>query len=335
MSACRRRCGAWGGWCGDAMTENVDCPIWGTRATIVSEDYGRLKKYSSPRAGGRFIASGLSNGWAAKFNVSDKAKLTTWILQQNEFNETPTIDRERLSSIDGFRRLSASVRADRLLTFLGDREEHLGGYVEFDLRNEKYSDETTEYALATTDSVNVEELEFLLRSLYERGLVSCGYKDDVSCVALTLSGYARLSELEIANQQSKQAFVAMWFDQSMQPAYEHGVEPAILDCGFRPLRIDRKETIGKIDDEIISEIRKSRFVVADFTCEKDKPRGGVYFEAGFAMGLKIPVIWMCRYDLINEVHFDTRQYSHITWTDPGDLRKKLFDRIGAVIGPHS
>lgn len=319
------------------MTEKkkVDCPIWGTQATVVSEDYGRLNRYTSPRAGGKFIAAGLSNGWAAKLPPVDKAKLTTWILQQNKFSETPTIDRDRLVSIDAFERLSAPTRADHLLKFLAGQEGHLGGYVRFDLYQEKISDETTDCALAATASVNVEELQFLLQSLRERGLASCAYKEDVRCAALTLAGYSRLSELEVVNQQSKQAFVAMWFDASMQPAYDQGVEPAIIEAGFRPLRIDRKETISKIDDEIISEIRKSRFIVADFTCEKDKPRGGVYFEAGFAMGLNIPVIWMCRHDSITEVHFDTRQYSHITWTEPGDLRKKLFNRIGAVIGPSS
>ncbi len=35
-----------------------------------------------------------------------------------------------------------------------------------------------------------------------------------------------------------------------------------------------------------------RFMIADFTGH----RGGVYFEAGFAHGLGIPVIWTCRED---------------------------------------
>ena len=89
------------------------------------------------------------------------------------------------------------------------------------------------------------------------------------------------------------------------------------------MRIDSKEHSNKIDDEIIAEIRRSRFVVADFTSEEDKPRGGVYYEAGFAMGLNIPVIWTCRADMIGNVHFDTRQFNHITWDDPEDLRVKL------------
>ena len=61
-------------------------------------------------------------------------------------------------------------------------------------------------------------------------------------------------------------------------------------------------------------------------------RGGVYFEAGFALGLSIPVIWTCREDMIKHVHFDTRQFNHIVWTDADDLFTKLKNRIGAVSG---
>lgn len=118
----------------------------------------------------------------------------------------------------------------------------------------------------------------------------------------------------------------------MNEAYQDGIAPAIEDCGWLPVRIDQKEHSNKIDDEIIAELRRARFVVADFTSEPEKPRGGVYFEAGFALGLGVPVIWTCRADLIEQVHFDTRQYNHITWDSARDLRVRLTHRIGAVIG---
>ena len=62
------------------------------------------------------------------------------------------------------------------------------------------------------------------------------------------------------------------------------------------------------------------------------PRQGVYFEAGCAMGLARPVIWLCRDDDFANVHFDTRQYNHIVWTTPEHLRRSLNDRIQATIG---
>ena len=61
-------------------------------------------------------------------------------------------------------------------------------------------------------------------------------------------------------------------------------------------------------------------------------RGGVYYEAGFAEGLGIDIFWTCREESIGDLHFDTRQYNHIIWTNPADLREKLTNRIRAVIG---
>src|SRR5436305_13402542 len=104
----------------------------------------------------------------------------------------------------------------------------------------------------------------------------------------------------------------------MKRSLRFGFDRAVRDAGYRPLRIDRKEHNNKIDDEIVAEIRRSKFVIADFTSEPDRPRGGVYFEAGYAMGFGTPVIWTCKEDLISQVHFDTRQFNHIIWKTPDD-----------------
>ena len=82
--------------------------------------------------------------------------------------------------------------------------------------------------------------------------------------------------------------------------------------------------------------KRSRFVVADFTQGEDGARGSVYYEAGFAHGLGIEVIFACREDALQNVHFDTRQYNHIVWETPEELRERLAARISAVIGdgPH-
>ena len=58
----------------------------------------------------------------------------------------------------------------------------------------------------------------------------------------------------------------------------------------------------------------------------------MYYEAGFAHGHNIPVIFTCFADAIDHVHFDTRQYNHIVWTDADDLRIRLAQRISATIG---
>ena len=169
--------------------------------------------------------------------------------------------------------------------------------------------------LRHSESVNDDELTSLLNYLEERGYIKQIRSPSeliVECF-LTVKGYERLEENEKPNQDSTKVFVAMWFDDSMDEVWEKGIRPAITDAGYEPVRIDQKEHANKIDDEIIAEIRRSRFVVADFTHGKinDKglskkkrgARGGVYYEAGFAHGLGIEVIFTCRKDQINDLHF--------------------------------
>jgi nucleoside 2-deoxyribosyltransferase len=144
---------------------------------------------------------------------------------------------------------------------------------------------------------------------------------------LTPSGWQRALDLQKSKINSNQAFVAMWFGTELDEAWEKGIKPALESTGFKPYRVDQDQHNGKIDDRIISEIRRSGLLVADFTAH----RGGVYFEAGFAMGLEKPVIWTCKETDIENAHFDTRQYNHITWKEPSDLKEKLAFRIAATI----
>ncbi len=144
---------------------------------------------------------------------------------------------------------------------------------------------------------------------------------------LTLNGWKHLAKLPQKDIRPNQAFVAMWFHKDLEDAWENGLKFALKQTGYYPIRIDRTEHNEKIDDRIIAEIRKSGLLVADFTGQ----RGGVYFEAGFAMGLGISIIWTCRDSDIGNLHFDTRQYNHIVWTDAADLREKLVNRIEATL----
>jgi nucleoside 2-deoxyribosyltransferase len=119
----------------------------------------------------------------------------------------------------------------------------------------------------------------------------------------------------------------MWFHQSMDAAWENGISPAVTDAEYKPRRVDDVPHVDRIDHRIIRMIRESRFLVADVTGH----RQGVYFEAGFALALDMPVIWACRDDHADEIHFDTRQFNHIIWHEPADLRTQLLDSIRAVI----
>jgi nucleoside 2-deoxyribosyltransferase len=102
------------------------------------------------------------------------------------------------------------------------------------------------------------------------------------------------------------------------------------------VRIDKEHVSGLIDDHMLAMIRQSGLLVADFTGQRD----GVYFEAGFAMGLDVSVIRTVREDWFKPdtakepdkrgVHFDVEHYSFIQWKDPADLYQKLGERVEAL-----
>ena len=188
-----------------------------------------------------------------------------------------------------------------------------------------------------------------LNYMKEMGLIHQGSNSTRGQARFAISpkGWSRIQELSRIGRESTQAFVAMWFDPQTDDIYEKGIRLAIEKAGYVCKQMKYIEHNNKICDEIVAQIRKSRFVIADFTagrcvqCEKcehadkckDKvrPRGGVYFEAGFAMGLGLPVIWLVRQDQVDDLHFDTRQYNHIVYESAQDLEKKLLNRIAATI----
>lgn len=181
-------------------------------------------------------------------------------------------------------------------------------------------------------ALHYEEMVAMINALKEIGYITATIDGIGNCriVELTPKGFDRIYELRKNKVDSKQAFVAMWFDTSLDTAFTNGFQKAIEEDGkYKAKRIDRAEFLEKIDDKIIAEIRQSKFLVADFTGF----RSGVFYEAGFAKGLGIDVIFTCREDYKDKVkdHFDTRQHKHIFWKDEDDLYKQLLNSIKANI----
>ena len=335
------------------MDENDTCLIWGTPANHIV-DRGREGLYvTSPRAGGEYFVNTMAASLVSKLNDREKARLTTWLIEQRRLGverpELPSRARDEIESIIQRPDLPVHARADELLRYIKEKTPHIGKLYPIKTIEEMIDSQNTtlrpfghraalvdlEEMFAYTESTNEVELHYLLEYLLGRGwLKTTREEPGLINVLITIEGYGRLAELtEIENVKtvSSQAFVAMWFDDTLLDAWTIGIKPAIENAGFNPVRIDNQEYIEKIDDRIIAEIRKSRFIVADFTQGSGGARGGVYYEAGFAHGLNIPVFYTCKKDSMKHIHFDTRQYNHIDWESPEELRERLTNRISAVM----
>lgn len=229
--------------------------------------------------------------------------------------------------VDNLDDLLSSVRVpanpmemvDKLLLAIEAKSQFFGHTIHIDCRRD-YS-----LAYARNESEFFEIVKNAFSVGYVHAPISITFPE--LQLGLNLAGAKRLAELHSNDISGDQAFVAMWFDPSMDAAYSEGIAPALVAAGYRPMLIKDKEHNNKIDDEIFAEINKSGLLIADFTGH----RPSVYFEAGYAKGLGRPVIFTCRDSDISSAHFDTRQYSHITWGSPEQLKERLIRRIEATM----
>ena len=286
----------------------VNCPLCGqyliSDAPYISNEISKYRK----------IVSGITrNVWEATkkpFEVRSNAV-------------APLACLLRESPIPVPRKTDIPAKADFILRHLQRQSQYPG--MEVRLKGDK------DYSIGFCDCYD--ELKFCANYLKARGFVEFPYPPegaDLLC-RITPEGWAYLSG--IGTDAKDQGFIAMAFRLDLSDRLrDEGLIPGIDKAGYNPMRIDRKDHNNRIDDEIVAEIRKSKFVVADLTGNNQ----GAYYEAGFAQGLGKPVIWTCEKHQLDakDIHFDVRQYSIVTWEQDklDDFVQRVTQRIEATIG---
>jgi hypothetical protein len=289
------------------------CPICEQSAVI--KPSGGIVYIDCSRCGAyRITEEALEDFIPAKHRLSARvlANVSSWLRENpNYLIRTDNIGNLLKVKTPGFHE-----RADKILIAL-ERET---GYIGYEL-------EVNSTWMSLGWCLNNEELDEILRFLTGAKRLQVSGPGRYKIVA---DGWQHLENIKKVNADSQQGFVAMWFDETMKDVYDHAISEGIIDAGYRPHRVDLREHNDKIDDEIIAQIRRSRFVLADFT----EHRGGVYFESGFAKGLGLEVFWTCRRDHLDKLHFDIRQYSCIDWEPDKleDFRARIKNRIESVLG---
>ena len=302
-----------------SLSDQSSCPIC---SFIIKQpgthNYGEQLVIDCPRCGKFKITKS-----AAKIVVQKQLnpEISAWLREHKEFNrQPPELDTKNIETIAASLPKYSVLQKHFLLLKAIERRTKFPGDIAKLIQDK-------DYTLAWAN--NQAELNYLVESLGERGLIELrGLLSTMRECVITPAGWQYLEEHEGEPAFQKQAFIAMSFDPTMDDAWKSGIKLAVNDAGYDPYRIDEKPHIERIDAKIITEIRNSRFLIADVT----EQRPGVYFEAGFALGLNRPVIWSVRKDDLKNVHFDTRQYNHVVWEETSELREKLYYLICAVIG---
>ena len=253
-------------------------------------------------------------GQPAEFSERQRANLSGWLYAHPGSN----LARTSLLALRDLPTPNVHAMADMLLVALAKQTESFGQAIAAE-----------PIWCGWASCLNESELKEVIALLTATNRLSRVQEMAVPAFKITPDGWLRLEDVKRKGTDSQQGFIAMWFHECMDPI-EQVISDGITTAGYRARRVDRVPHINKIDDEIMAQIRRSRFVVADLTGH----RTGVYYEAGFAMGLQLPVFWTCREKEMKRLHFDIRQYNCIGWDfdDLPEFQKRLKYGIESVLG---
>jgi hypothetical protein len=248
---------------------------------------------------------------------------------------------------------SVAEKGNKILTFLSEKYPMAGMKIEMSVAplseffskksknhlemNENILEKVknTAHLLSVSWTQHHHELQYILKKYLEDSQHFILFEGNN--VMITPAGWAHVEQMKKSNLNSDLAFVAIEFSKDLLKYCDEYIFEGISLAGYKPERADKKEHNDLIGDKIASLIRQSRFIVADFT----NNNRGVYYEAGFARGLGIPVICLCRKEDFesddSKVHFDIQHYDFLLWEEgKGEmLVLRLQSRIEATIGKGS
>ena len=177
---------------------------------------------------------------------------------------------------------------------------------------------------------------------------------------VTTKGWKFLDGSDV-EEHSYSVFIAMWFATFTKPLRET-IRKVLLQKGYNPVFVDelpsrrdltpsqKSDLVANstIDNMIIANIRRSKFVIADLSCcpgekltskvykdvdgkplSRDIVCAGAYFEAGYATALEKPIIYLVHKN--QTPHFDVNHIPYITWDETclNDLEVALRNGIEA------
>ena len=300
------------------MTNQINCPICGNNS---QEEPTSRDGYHilCPKCGEFFISRTLKINLGYESNKIHNSKISSYICEQNKlFNNVPELLTTNLDKIISQREKTIKEKFDCFMKTISNL--NTGQIYQFNF-NHCYIYDDNELGIFYQKALDNKYINGTIQK-YLDGLLLMMYQ------GICFDGLEYIESLAQTNENSKNVFVAFHFTKELKEIFDNDVKEIVEELGLNYIRVSSSttDTNKTINDEIIGKIKSSKIVIADFTGQ----RNSVYFEAGFALGLNIPVIWTCKKEEEKELSFDTRQYPHTLWETKEDLKEQLRNRIKAI-----
>jgi nucleoside 2-deoxyribosyltransferase len=228
-------------------------------------------------------------------------------------------------------------QVDYLIRFLGDKTRRLGGtyFYLYCLISDKSIPAKKREALKNLLSATVSVDEQNLFSIYETAFKSNLVENHGNCISLTLQGWTKYEDLKKGRSDSSIVFLAMQFEETQKKFFTDKLAPCLKNLNLQLQTLPDFHAVENIlDNKLRNAIRESRILICDLTHRNN----GAYFEAGFAEGLRKPVIYVCEQGSFDEheknkgkdgdrskrLHFDVEHQEIYLWKDGDDESIKKF-----------
>ncbi|MFA5839975.1 MAG: hypothetical protein WC890_04890 [Candidatus Margulisiibacteriota bacterium] len=291
-----------------------DCPFCKRPAIEEKSPQNDSIYVSCDVCGEYFITNDARREVVNKEYVNDLYLFSGYIKNQNRQGNKPSIATYDLKNIlSSWHPITAIEKLNQFLLFLDSQTNEFGQFILFEY----------DKMYPIVFSKSRDEFSSIVSAASELGYVEIKAKG----FKLTISGIKKIEELKETNVNSKYCFIARSFLDKYDAVVINGILPALENTGFLAIDLKTKTHNNLIDNEIVASIKKSRFVIVELSEENQ----GAYFEAGFAMGLKIPVIRVCHETQKANLHFDASHYSTIFYSNCEELKNRLIQNIEANI----
>jgi hypothetical protein len=307
---------------------HIECPICGNKNSdfLPGSEWG-YPVHDCPRCGA-FAVIGTANGILPSLlgnNSIDRSLMSHLIRKAQRPPRPVTIFETDLPAYQKAPPLpKPREQSDNVLIWVGKKQNAPNVFAQCQIA---YLAATVGAAIS---GVSEDACQWLLNHLEGEKLIEIRPNELSGRVALKLSmkGWDRYEELLHNSVPSRIAFMAMKFnDAVLEKVLAECFKPAVTQAGFELIALNETPPAGLIDNQIRAAIRRARFVVADLSHDNN----GAYFEAGFAEGIGLPVIYTCEHQKFTakKTHFDTNHMVTIPW-DVNNL-KDASGRLTATI----
>lgn len=236
--------------------------------------------------------------------------ISAYIREQTDCDEKVMLSIDDLDSIVNSPKIPVSIedKGNRLLQYLYRHAEGPEEPVVIQPLSSSYN---------LTYSPNLQELVYIIDKLINEQLL---IREGMT-FKLTEKGWNEAAT-SAGGKKLKPCLILISDDEGARIEWQEKLLPKIEQCGYLP-RLIAHSTAQNGEKYELQQIADSKLIIADLTGLSPE----VYFSAGYALGLNIPVIWTVQSNSADKLFIQIQDVRPLVWDTADELAVILQQRL--------